>query len=111
MSVPATKDKGNKDITSTEEYHASLVAYQEWCKKDCKARYTMLYCMHDDLIDEFEFYPTAKKMWDNIRLRYGQTSETRLCTLSSQVPSSFPPVELCELLVCSHAFVANSFSN
>ena len=45
MSVPATKDKDNKDITSTEEYQASLVAYQEWCKKDCKVRYTMLYCM------------------------------------------------------------------
>jgi len=26
MSVPATKDKDNKDITSTEEYQASLVA-------------------------------------------------------------------------------------
>ena len=39
MSVPATKDKDNKDITSTEEYQATLVAYQEWCKKDCKAYY------------------------------------------------------------------------
>jgi len=29
MFVPATKDKDNKDITSTEEYQASLVSYQE----------------------------------------------------------------------------------
>jgi len=111
MSVPATKDKDNKDIIATDEYQASLVAYREWCKKDRKARYTMLYCMHDDLIDEFEIYPTAKEMWDKIRLRYGQTLETRLCALSSQVPSSFHTVELCALLVCSHAFVANSFPN
>jgi len=67
--------------------------------------------MHDDLTDEFEIYPTAKEMWDNIRSRYSQTSETRLCALSSQVPSSFPIDQLCELLVCSHAFVAKSFPN
>jgi len=71
MSVPATKDKDNKDITATDEYQASLVVYQERCKKDHKAHCTMLYCMHDDLIDEFEIYPTAKEMWDKIRLRYG----------------------------------------
>ena len=65
--------------------------------------------MHDDLLDEFELYPTAKELWDNIRLRYGQTSEARL--LCIVFPSAlFPIVELCELLVCSHAFVAKSFS-
>ena len=37
--------------------------------------------MHDDLIGEFENYPTAKEMWDNIYSRYGQTSETRLRAL------------------------------
>jgi len=67
--------------------------------------------MHEDLIDEFDIYPTTKEMWDNIRLRYGQISKTRLCALSSQVPYSLPTVELWELLVCSHAFVAKSFSN
>jgi len=81
MSVPATKDKDDKDITSTEEYQASLVAYQAWCKKDHKVRYTMLYCMHDNLIGEFENYPTAKEIWDNIHFKYGQTLETRLRAL------------------------------
>jgi len=78
MYVPAYKDKDNKDITSIKEYQASFVEYQEWCKTDRETRYTMLYCMHDDLLDEFELYPTAKELWDNIRLRYGQTSEARL---------------------------------
>ena len=81
MSALATKDKDDKDITSTEEYKTSLAAYQAWCKKDRKARYTMLYCMHDDLIGDFENYPTAKEMWDNIHSRYGQTSKTRLRAL------------------------------
>jgi len=67
--------------------------------------------MYDDLLNEFENYPTAKEMWDNIRLRYGQASKTRLYALSSQVPSLFPTVELCELLVCSQAFVAKFFPN
>ena len=84
MSVPVNRDKDNKDITATEEYQASLVEYQEWCNKDRKACYTMLYCMHDDLIDEFELYPTAKEMWDNIRLRYDQTSEARLLCIVCQ---------------------------
>jgi len=74
MSVPVTKDKDDKDITSTEEYQASLVADQGWCKKDRRAYYTMLYCMHDDLIGELENYPIAKEMWDNIQYRHGQTS-------------------------------------
>jgi len=81
MSAPATKDKDDKDITSTKEYKASLAAYQAWCKKDRKARYTILYCMHDHLIGEFENYPIAKEMWDNIHYRYGQTSKMRLCAL------------------------------
>jgi len=37
MFAPATKDKDDKDITSTEDYKASLAAYQAWCKKDRKA--------------------------------------------------------------------------
>jgi len=35
----------------------------------------------------------------------------RDCPEPSQIPSSFPTDQLCELLVCSHAFVANSFPN
>ena len=36
----------------------------------------------------------------------------RDCPKPTQVPSSsFPTDQLCELLVCSHAFVANSFPN
>lgn len=41
----------------------------------------MLYCMHDDLIGEFEVHLTAKDMWDQLKIRFGQTSETRLRTL------------------------------
>ena len=33
----------------------------------------------------------------------------RDCPEPSQVPSSFATVELCELFVCSHAFIAKSF--
>ena len=29
LSIPATKDKDNKDITATDKYQASLVAYRE----------------------------------------------------------------------------------
>ena len=81
MPPPAKRDENDKDITATQEYKARLVEYQTWCKKDRKARYTLLCCMHDDLIGEFDVFPTAKEIWDNIRIQYGQTSETRLQAL------------------------------
>ena len=37
--------------------------------------------MHDDLLGEFESCPTAKDMWDFLRIRFGQTSARRLRTL------------------------------
>jgi len=78
---PSDKDTDGKPIdTTTVQYQESLQAYQDWAKKDRRARFTMLYCMHDDLIGEFEVYPTVKDMWDQLKIRFGQTSETRLCT-------------------------------
>jgi len=37
--------------------------------------------MHDDLIGEFEMRPTAKDMWDQLKICFRQTSETKLYTL------------------------------
>jgi hypothetical protein len=34
--------------------------------------------MHDDLIGEFETYQTARAMWDQLKLRFGGTTATRL---------------------------------
>ena len=79
---PSEKDKDGKPIdTSSVQYQESLRAYEDWAKKDRRACFTMLCCMHDDLIGEFEDYPTAKDMWDQLKVRFGQTSETRLRTL------------------------------
>ena len=36
--------------------------------------------MHDDLLGEFEGSPTAKDIWDRLKIRFSQTSATRLCT-------------------------------
>ena len=63
------------------QYQESVEAYQDWSNKDRKACFTMLYCMHDDLIGEFEACPTAKDMWERLKVRFGQTSTTRLRTL------------------------------
>ena len=37
--------------------------------------------MQDDLIGEFKMSPTAKDMWDQLKIHFGQTSERRHCTL------------------------------
>ena len=66
------------------QYQESLLDYQKWSNKDCRACFTMLYCMHDGPIGEFEGCPTTKDMWDKLKIRFGQTSTTRFvpCTSS-----------------------------
>ena len=76
---PLDKDKDGKPIdTTSAQYQESLLAYQDWSKKDRRASFTMLYCMHDDLIGEFEACCMAKDMWDKLKIHFGQTFETRL---------------------------------
>jgi len=61
------KDKDGKSIdTCIVQYQENLQAYQDWSNKDRRARFTMLYFMHNDLIGEFEICPTAKDMWDQL---------------------------------------------
>ncbi|KAF5469104.1 hypothetical protein F2P56_013200 [Juglans regia] len=38
----------------------------------------MLSSMHNDLMCEFEIYDTAKSMWEALKLKFGETSATRL---------------------------------
>jgi len=58
-----------------------LRAYQTWFKRGNSARYTLLSCMRDDLLGEFERFPIAKDMWTHLKIRFNQTFATRLCTL------------------------------
>jgi len=62
---PFDKDKVGKPIdTANVQYQESLKAYQDWSKKDRRVCFTMLDCMHDDLIEEFELCPMANDMQD-----------------------------------------------
>ena len=62
MPASAEKDEQGRD-TAIEQYQENLKAYQAWFKRDCSACYLMLSCMQDDLLGEFERFPTAKDMW------------------------------------------------
>ncbi|KAH9606930.1 hypothetical protein KSS87_009325, partial [Heliosperma pusillum] len=64
------------------KYNENVKLYDEWFKKDRFARFTMLFCMHNDLIGEFEMCPTAKDMCDKLKIVFGQTSATRLRALN-----------------------------
>ena len=44
----------------TEQHTHDVAAFESWRKKDQCARFTMLSSMHNDLIGEFEKYPTVK---------------------------------------------------
>ena len=77
----AERNEHGNDVTASEQYKEKLKAYQTWLKRDRSARYTLLSCMHDDLLGEFEGCPTAKDMWHRLKIRFSQTFATRLCTL------------------------------
>ncbi|GAV81646.1 UBN2_3 domain-containing protein, partial [Cephalotus follicularis] len=63
---------------NTAQSRRNLEAFETWSKKDHCARFTLLSCMHDDLIGAYEHCVTAKEMWDQLRFDFGGTFVTRL---------------------------------
>jgi hypothetical protein len=70
-----------------EQHTCDFAAFESWRKKDQCARFTMLSSMHNDLIGEFEKYPTAQELWKALKVRYGGTSATRLRGLTMKFDS------------------------
>ena len=70
---PSDKDKHGKPIDdiATMQYQESLKAYDDWSKKDWRACFTMLFCMHDDLIGEFKMCPMVEDTWDQLKIHFG----------------------------------------
>ncbi|CAL5356408.1 unnamed protein product [Camellia sinensis] len=67
---------------NTAQHRRDHDAYANGFKRDRSVRFTLLSCMHDDLIGEFEQFSTAKEMWDQLRLKYGGTTAARLRALT-----------------------------
>ena len=59
------------------QYRRDLETFEAWTKKDRRTLYIMLNSMHDDLIGEFENFPTAMAMWEQLKSTFGGTSITR----------------------------------
>ncbi|KAK4414767.1 hypothetical protein Salat_2583600 [Sesamum alatum] len=66
----------------TAQYRRELDAYNKWRDQDLSARLTMLSCMHDNLIREYEKYSIAKELWEVLKVAYSSTSATRLRALT-----------------------------
>ena len=63
------------------QYRRDLETFEAWTKKDRRTRYIMLNSMHDDLIGEFENFPTPMAMWEQLKFTFNGTSITRLRSL------------------------------
>ena len=81
MPALADKDGQGKDISASGHHKENVKAYDAWFKRDRSTCYTMLCCMYDDLLWEFERFPTTKDMWAEPKIRFNRTSATRLRTL------------------------------
>ncbi|GAV91867.1 UBN2_3 domain-containing protein [Cephalotus follicularis] len=66
---------------NTVQSRRDLEVFGTWSKKDRCARFTLLSCMHDDLIGAYERCAIAKEMWNQLRFDFGGTSVTRLRSL------------------------------
>ncbi|KAL0307268.1 UNVERIFIED_CONTAM: hypothetical protein Sradi_6144100 [Sesamum radiatum] len=77
MAEPKEPENGQ-----TAQYRRELDAYNKWLEQDMTARFTMLTCMHDNLIREYEKYPMAKELWEVLKVAYGSISATRLTALA-----------------------------
>ncbi|KAK4412424.1 hypothetical protein Salat_2889400 [Sesamum alatum] len=66
----------------TAQYRHELDAYNKWRDQDLSAHFTMLSCMHDNLIREYEKYSMGKELWQVLKVAYGSTSATRLRALT-----------------------------
>ena len=49
-----------------------------WKKKNSLARITLMSCMQDDLLIEYEVYQTAQEMWESLKEKYDGLSATKL---------------------------------
>ena len=47
-------------------------------QKNSLARITLLSCMQDDLMIEYEVYQTSHEMWETLKEKYGGLSVTKL---------------------------------
>ncbi|KAK4426840.1 hypothetical protein Salat_1452700 [Sesamum alatum] len=63
-SMPEPVEPENEQ---TAQYRRELDAYNKWRDQDLSARFTMLSCMHDNLIREYEKYSTAKELWEVLK--------------------------------------------
>ena len=76
MGVPPEEGSG-------PQHRSDVEAYAKWAKKYCCARFVMLSsCMHNDLIRVIKDYKTAREMWNGLKLKFGETSATRLHALT-----------------------------
>uniref|UniRef100_A0A1J3IMV5 Retrovirus-related Pol polyprotein from transposon TNT 1-94 n=1 Tax=Noccaea caerulescens TaxID=107243 RepID=A0A1J3IMV5_NOCCA len=68
----------------TPQHVRDLETYNVWKKKNSIARITLLSCMQDDLMCEFEEFETAKGMWEALKEKFGATSATKLRRLNQR---------------------------
>ncbi|KAH0671272.1 hypothetical protein KY285_023846 [Solanum tuberosum] len=66
----------------TQQHERNIETFQVWKKKNSIARITLLSSMVDDLMCEFESYPTAQAMWIALKDKFGGTSAIKLRRLT-----------------------------
>ncbi|KAL1219683.1 Retrovirus-related Pol polyprotein from transposon TNT 1-94 [Cardamine amara subsp. amara] len=69
---------------TTAQHIRDQEAYNAWKRKNSIAHITLLSCMQDDLMCEFEEYKTAKGIWEALKDKLGATSATKVRRLNQK---------------------------
>lgn len=67
---------------NSAQHRRDQEAYQTWKKKNSIARITLLSCMQDDLMCEFERFHNPHEIWVTLIDKFGSTSVTKLRQLT-----------------------------
>ena len=67
---------------TTAQHRRDREAYEAWKKKNSTARITLLSSMDNDIMKEFRKYDLAKDMWSTLAEKFGNTSITKLRSLT-----------------------------
>ena len=67
---------------NTAQHRRDLEVYKAWKKKDSIAKGILISAMEDDLMIEYEQYPTAHEVWVALREKFGGITASKLRQLT-----------------------------
>ena len=74
--------KASEENVNNAQLRRDMAIFNAWKKKDSTTRGILISFMNDDLVYEYQQYPTANAMWVTLREKFGGTTVSKLRQLT-----------------------------